>query len=93
MKKLNIIIPNRMLGSRLDVSLSEMLPDYSRSKITAWIKSGDALINQKNFKPKDKSSGNEIVCLTLNLKQNDEKYINNSKHCRELQQIIEKRLC
>ena len=69
MKTLNIIIPNRMLGNRLDVSLSEMLPDYSRSKITAWIKSGDALINQKNFKPKDKSSGNEIVCLTLNLKQ------------------------
>ncbi|MBC8297935.1 MAG: 23S rRNA pseudouridine(1911/1915/1917) synthase RluD [Pelagibacterales bacterium] len=69
MKTLNIIIPNRMLGSRLDVSLSEMLLDYSRSKITAWIKSGDALINQKNFKPKDKSSGNEIVCLTLNQKQ------------------------
>ena len=70
MKTLNIIIPNRMLGNRLDVSLSEMLPDYSRSKITAWIKSGDALINQKIFKPKDKSSGNEIVCLTLNQKQN-----------------------
>ena len=69
MKPLNIIIPNRMLGNRLDVSLSEMMPDYSRSKITAWIKSGDALINQKNFKPKDKSSGNEIVCLTLNQKQ------------------------
>ena len=69
MKTLNIIIPNRMLGNRLDVSLSEMLPDYSRSKITVWIKSGDALINQKNFKPKDKSSGNEIVCLTLNQKQ------------------------
>jgi len=69
MKTLNIIIPNRMLGNRLDVSLSEMLPDYSRSKITAWIKSGDALINQKIFKPKDKSSGNEIVCLTLNQKQ------------------------
>jgi len=69
MKTLNIIIPNRMLGNRLDVSLSEMLPDYSRSKITVWIKSGDALINQKNFKPKDKSSGDEIVCLTLNQKQ------------------------
>jgi hypothetical protein len=38
-----------MTGNRLDVSLSEMLPDYSRSKITAWINSsGDALINQKN---------------------------------------------
>lgn len=37
-----------MTGNRLDASLSEMLPDYSRSKITAWIRSGDALINQKN---------------------------------------------
>jgi 23S rRNA pseudouridine1911/1915/1917 synthase len=49
-----------------------MLPDYSRSKITAWIKSGDALINQKTFKPKDKVSGTEIVCLTLNQKQSND---------------------
>ena len=61
-----------MKGNRLDASLSEMLPDYSRSKITTWIKSGDALINQKTFKPKDKSSGNEIVCLTLNQKQSND---------------------
>jgi len=72
MKILNIIIPERMTGNRLDASLSEMLPDYSRSKITAWIKSGDALINQKNFKPKDKSGGNEIVCLTFNQKQTND---------------------
>jgi len=61
-----------MKGNRLDASLSEMLPDYSRSKITTWIKSGDALINQKTFKPKDKSSGNEIVYLTLNQKQSND---------------------
>ena len=61
-----------MTGNRLDVSLSEMLPDYSRSKITTWIKSGDALINQKTFKPKDKASGDEIVCLTLNQKQSND---------------------
>jgi len=72
MKILNIIIPDRMKGNRLDASLSEMLPDYSRSKITTWIKSGDALINQKTFKPKDKSSGNEIVYLTLNQKQSND---------------------
>ena len=58
-----------MTGNRLDASLSEMLPDYSRSKITAWIKSGDALINKKIFKPKDKVNGNEIVCLNFNQKQ------------------------
>ena len=61
-----------MIGNRLDASLSEMLPDYSRSKITTWIKSGDALINQKTFKPKDKVSGSEIVFLTLNQKQSND---------------------
>ena len=61
-----------MTGERLDASLAEMLPDFSRSKITAWIKSGNALINGKNFKPKDKVSGDEIVDLTLNQKQSND---------------------
>ena len=72
MQTLQIIIPTRMKGERLDASLAEMLPDYSRSKITAWIKSGDALINEKNFKPKDKVNGTEVVCLTLNQKQSND---------------------
>ena len=71
MQKLNIIIPERMNGNRIDSSLSEMLPDYSRSKITAWIKSGDALIKQKSFKPKDKVIGNEVIYLTINSKQSN----------------------
>ena len=71
MQTLNIIIPERMIGNRIDSSLSEMLPHYSRSKITAWIKSGDALINQKSFKPKDKVSGNEVIYLTINSKQSN----------------------
>jgi len=72
MKALKIIIPERMLGTRIDAVISEMLPDYSRSKITAWIKSGDALINEKTFKPKDRVNGAEIVFLALNKKQNND---------------------
>ena len=72
MEKLKIIIPERMTGQRLDVALSEMLPDYSRSKITAWIKSGEALINHKSFKPKDKVNGSEMVELTISQKQNND---------------------
>ena len=72
METLKIIIPERMTGQRLDVALSEMLPDYSRSKITAWIKSGEALINHKPFKPKDKVNGSEMVELTINQKQNND---------------------
>ena len=72
METLTIIIPERMTGDRLDVALSVMLPDYSRSKITAWIKSGDALINNKAFKPKNKVNGSQMVILSLNKKQNND---------------------
>ena len=72
METLIIIIPERMTGQRLDIALSEMLPDYSRSKITAWIKSGEALINHKSFKPKDKVNGSEMVELTISQKQKND---------------------
>ena len=72
MEMLQILIPSRLIGERVDAALAEMLPDFSRSKITQWIKSGDALINKKTFKPKDKVKGDEIVFLTLNQKKNND---------------------
>ena len=71
MQRLQIIIPERMEGERLDIALAEMLPEISRSKITAWIKSGQALISNSSFKPKDKVIGNKIVDLTINQNQNN----------------------
>jgi 23S rRNA pseudouridine1911/1915/1917 synthase len=71
MEILQIIVPERMVDQRIDAALSSMLPDYSRSKITAWIKSGDALINNQIFKPKDKVIGNETVHLILREKHNN----------------------
>ena len=70
MKCIKIIVPKRMEGERLDVAIAEMLPEYSRSKITSWIKSGEAMINEKIFKPRDKVSGDEIVSLALNQESN-----------------------
>jgi 23S rRNA pseudouridine1911/1915/1917 synthase len=70
MQNIQIIIPKRMEGERLDVALATMLPEFSRSKITSWIKSGKALIYGKIFKPKDKVNGDEIVFLTINQNQN-----------------------
>jgi len=67
MQNLQIIIPKRMEGERLDIALAKMLPEFSRSKITAWIKSGEALIYGNKFKPKDKVNGDEIVFLATNL--------------------------
>ena len=72
MDAITIIIPERMAGERIDAAMSEMLPDYSRSKITVWIKLGDALINNKTFKPKDRVSGNETIQLMLSQKQSNQ---------------------
>ena len=72
MNTLKIIIPERMKGQRYDSALSQMLPDYSRSKITSWIKSGGALIDKKTFKPKDKVQGNEVISLEVSSKNTND---------------------
>ena len=61
-----------MEGERLDIAIAEMFPEYSRSKITSLIKSGEATINEKTFKPKDKAVGEEVVFLTLNQDSNND---------------------
>ena len=71
MKSVNIIIPERMNGNRIDASIAEMLPSISRSKITSLIKTGDALINGQKFKPKDKVNGHEVICLILKQTHNN----------------------
>jgi 23S rRNA pseudouridine1911/1915/1917 synthase len=70
MEKLKIIIPERMTGERIDAAIARMLPEYSRSKITTWIKAGDVLINRQKFKPKDRAKGDEIVEVTLKQSEN-----------------------
>jgi len=62
---MKIIIPNRFIGSRLDVAISEMLPELSRNKIISGIKSGEVLINSKSFKPKEKVLGGEIIDMNI----------------------------
>ena len=65
MNLLNIVIPNRLIGQRIDSALATMLPDYSRSKITSWVRSGRALVNDKAFKAKEKVNGGEVVALSI----------------------------
>ncbi|MCS5592807.1 MAG: 23S rRNA pseudouridine(1911/1915/1917) synthase RluD [Gammaproteobacteria bacterium] len=70
MEKFKIIIPERMTGERIDAAIARMLPQYSRSKISTWIKAGDVLINQQKFKPKDRAKGDEIVEVSLKQSEN-----------------------
>ena len=77
MERFQVLIPNRMLGQRLDSCISEMLPHLSRSKIALYIKTGDALINGHKFKPKDRANGNEIINFSIKPNQNTQWFAEN----------------
>jgi 23S rRNA pseudouridine1911/1915/1917 synthase len=42
-------------GNRLDQVAAELFPEYSRSRLQAWIRSGDLLIDGARVKPRDKA--------------------------------------
>ena len=67
---MKIIIPSRLIGTRLDAAISEMLPELSRNKVTSWIKSGKILINSNTFKPKEKVLGGEIIEMNAPFEEN-----------------------
>lgn len=58
-----ITIPNNLAGTRIDLALSTIIPELSRSVITNWIKAGAILIGDKIPKPKDKVLGSEEVSI------------------------------
>ncbi len=56
-------IPQSAAGRRLDQTLAEMFPDYSRSRLTAWIRAGDVLLDGETALPRQIVRGGEIVAL------------------------------
>lgn len=52
-----------MSGQRVDQVMARLFPDYSRSRISDWIKQGDALVDGKRCKPRDKLKGGESLEL------------------------------
>ncbi len=58
---LKALVPDQQAGLRLDQALSQMFPDYSRSRLQAWIKAGQVTVDGKELRPRDRVSGGEEV--------------------------------
>lgn len=56
-------VPDEAAGRRFDAVLAELFPEYSRSRLAAWIKSGDALLDGQPARPRDPVRGGEAVTL------------------------------
>ena len=62
---LQAVVPDNAAGRRFDAVLAELFPDYSRSRLSAWIKSGDALLDGREVRPRDPVRGGEAVTLSV----------------------------
>jgi len=56
-------IPDSLSGQRLDQALAQMFPEYSRSRLKAWILDGQVTVDDRPCRPRDTVTGGEQVML------------------------------
>ena len=56
-------IPDALTGLRLDAALAQLLPEYSRSRIKAWIVSGQVTVNGAACKPRETVHGGDAIVV------------------------------
>ncbi|MBD3618282.1 MAG: 23S rRNA pseudouridine(1911/1915/1917) synthase RluD [Chromatiales bacterium] len=58
---LNAVIPDELADARLDQALAQVFPQYSRSRLTQWIREGKVMVDGQAMKPKEAVAGGERV--------------------------------
>ena len=66
---LNATIPLALAGRRFDQVLAELFPDYSRTRLTAWIKSGAVMLDGEAAVPRQIVHGGEEVSVSVQLER------------------------
>ncbi|WP_149195522.1 23S rRNA pseudouridine(1911/1915/1917) synthase RluD [Luteimonas suaedae] len=62
-------MPETLAGRRFDAALAELFPEFSRSRLSGWIKAGDALLDGRQVRPRDPVAGGETVTLDVVLEE------------------------
>ena len=58
-------VPDASAGRRFDAVLAELFPQFSRSRLTTWIKAGEVLLDGAVPRPRDPVMGGERVELNV----------------------------
>jgi len=67
----DLVLPPCPGGLRLDQALSQALPQYSRSRLATWIKSGAVKLDGHAARPRDAVYGGETVRVQAELEVDD----------------------
>ncbi|HEY8570201.1 23S rRNA pseudouridine(1911/1915/1917) synthase RluD [Microbulbifer sp.] len=70
--QLDIEVPAEYAGHRFDQAAADLIPDYSRARLQAWIKGGQLTVDGRTAKPKDKLFGGERLSLRAELEPQGE---------------------
>ncbi len=60
-------VPDELGGLRLDQAVAQLFPDYSRSRLQSWIKSGELRVDGAQKRTRDKLMGGEWVRVEAEL--------------------------
>ncbi len=61
----HLTAPDTSAGQRLDKALAELLPQYSRARLQAWIAAGAVAVNGATPRPRDKLAGGETITVAI----------------------------
>jgi len=61
--RLTAVVPPDMAGQRFDQAAAELFPDYSRSRLSRWIKSGELTLDAAQAAPRQLLQGGELLRL------------------------------
>jgi len=59
------LVPAELAGQRFDQALAVLFPEFSRSRLSRWIKDGRALLDEAAARPRDSVASGQRVRLTL----------------------------
>jgi len=72
---LTTIIPDELSGQRLDAALAKLFPDYSRSRLTQWVKDGLVELDGSVPRPRDKVMGSQQVVVKVQPSEADSEVV------------------
>ncbi|HEU4663588.1 MAG TPA: 23S rRNA pseudouridine(1911/1915/1917) synthase RluD [Dokdonella sp.] len=67
--RLAATVPDALAGRRFDQALAELFPDYSRSRLTAWIKAGAVRLDGEVVAPRQILRGGESIELDVRMER------------------------
>jgi len=71
---LSAVVPVELGGQRFDQIAAQLFPDYSRSRLQAWIKSGELTVNGAPQRASDKLPGGAALALAAELQVVDDSW-------------------